>query len=234
MALISTQTRNNPTLKKLQSYLPPLNFITVHYTYFIVTCLLCSVIFYGSSSPQYSISYTDSLFLVVSAMTEAGLNTVNLSTMTTFQQTLLWLLIVIGSAIFVSISTVLTRKRVFEQRFKGVVRSMKEGRRERRRSMSVGREGEGVRVREKVKVEEPVDRHEFESRHSGPRDPTHRPGGADLVVESDHEREAEEAVVDEEPHSSVLQFAPEIPGSHHRVLSFVGVGAHPNSSSNSY
>lgn len=30
--------------------------------------------------------YTDALFLVVSAMTEAGLNTVNLSTLSTFQQ----------------------------------------------------------------------------------------------------------------------------------------------------
>jgi hypothetical protein len=126
---------------------------------------------------------------------------------------------------------VLTRKRVFEKRFKGVVRAQKEGRRERRRSMSmsmsIGRGEEGMRVREKVKVEEPVDRSEFESRHSGPRDPTPRP------VEGDRDREREEAVLDEEPHSPVLQFVPETPGSYHRVLSFVGVGAHPNSS-NSY
>ena len=52
--------------------LPPPNFITVHYAYFIGTCLLASVIFWGSSTPPRSISYTDSLFLTVSAMVRLG------------------------------------------------------------------------------------------------------------------------------------------------------------------
>ena len=64
----------------------------------------------------------DSLFLVVSAMTEAGLNTVNLSQMTTWQQVLLWLLIIIGSSIWVSIWTVLVRKHTFERRFEEIVK----------------------------------------------------------------------------------------------------------------
>ena len=81
-------------------------------------------------------SYTDSLFLVISAMTEAGLNTVNLSEINTFQQVILWILIIVGSSIFVSISTVLTRKRVFENRFKDIVKSQKEARRFRKQSMS--------------------------------------------------------------------------------------------------
>ncbi|KAF7856361.1 hypothetical protein EAF04_009889 [Stromatinia cepivora] len=117
--------------------LPPLNFITIHYTYFIITLLITSLIFWGSSNPSKSISYVDSLFLVTSAMTEAGLNTVNLSTMTTFQQVILWLLIVVGSAIFVSVATVRTRKRAFEVRFGEVVGRQKEERkRERMRSGS--------------------------------------------------------------------------------------------------
>lgn len=70
-------------------------------------------------------------------MTEAGLNTVNLSTLTTFQQVILWLLIVVGSAIFVSVATVRTRKRAFEVRFGEVVgRYKEERRRERMRSGS--------------------------------------------------------------------------------------------------
>ncbi|KAH8585859.1 cation transport protein-domain-containing protein [Bisporella sp. PMI_857] len=69
-------------------------------------------------------------------MTEAGLNTVNLSQITTFQQVLLWILILIGSTIFVSISTVVTRKRVFENRLRHVVELQKEARRMRKRSMS--------------------------------------------------------------------------------------------------
>jgi hypothetical protein len=90
---------DSSALRKVTAYLPPLNFITVHYTYFISVCLVTSLIFYGMSTPTYAIGYTDSLFLVVSAMTEAGLNTVNLSQMTTGQQFLLWLLILIVSRI---------------------------------------------------------------------------------------------------------------------------------------
>ncbi|KAK4229247.1 cation transport protein-domain-containing protein [Podospora fimiseda] len=111
------------TFTRLRSWLPPLNFITIHYAYFIVVSLVSSLIFWGSSDPARSISYIDSLFLVVSAMTEAGLNTVNLSQMTTWQQTLLFLLIIFGSSIWVSIWTVAARKRAFEQRFQYIVRA---------------------------------------------------------------------------------------------------------------
>ncbi|KAI1407608.1 TrkH-domain-containing protein [Hypoxylon sp. FL1857] len=113
----------------LRSLLPPLNFITIHYAYFIIVPLVSSLVFWGSSNPKFSISYVDSLFLVTSAMTEAGLNTVNLSQMTTWQQILLWLLIIIGSSIWVSIWTVLVRKHAFEVRFEEIVRK------ERKRSL---------------------------------------------------------------------------------------------------
>ncbi|OAA62490.1 Cation transporter [Niveomyces insectorum RCEF 264] len=107
--------------RRFRACLPPLNFITVHYAYFVVVPLVASVVFWGSSEPAFSISYTDSLFLVVSAMTEAGLNTVNLSQMTTWQQILLFLLIIFGSSIWVSIWTVAFRKHVFEQRFNTII-----------------------------------------------------------------------------------------------------------------
>ena len=48
--------------------LPPVNFITLHYAYFIVTCLISAIIFWGSSTPAHSISFTDSLFLVVGTL----------------------------------------------------------------------------------------------------------------------------------------------------------------------
>ncbi|KJZ70575.1 hypothetical protein HIM_10043 [Hirsutella minnesotensis 3608] len=119
-------------LAHLRAYLPPLNFITLHYAYFILVCLVTSVIFWGSSRPAYSISYVDSLFMTVSAMTEAGLNTVNLSQMTTWQQVLLFLLIMLGSSIWVSIWTVTTRLHVFEKRFEAIVRAERERDRELR------------------------------------------------------------------------------------------------------
>ncbi|KAF7502750.1 hypothetical protein GJ744_005189 [Endocarpon pusillum] len=96
--------------------LPDWSFITVHYLYFILMCLVISLLFWVTSTPSKNVSYVDSLFLVTSAMTEAGLNTVNLSQLNTFQQVLLFFLIILGSAIWVSIATVHIRKRAFEQK----------------------------------------------------------------------------------------------------------------------
>ncbi|KAI0396446.1 TrkH-domain-containing protein [Xylariaceae sp. FL0594] len=114
--------RSIRSLQRFRPLRPPLNFITVHYAYFLIVSLVASLVFWGSSNPRFSITYVDSLFLVISAMTEAGLNTVNLSQMTTWQQTLLWFLIIIGSSIWVSIWTVLVRKHTFERRFKEIVK----------------------------------------------------------------------------------------------------------------
>jgi hypothetical protein len=247
----------NKGVKQLQSHLPPLNFITVHYTYFIVTCMVFSLMFWGSSHPARSISYTDSLFLVVSAMSETGLNTVNLSQMTTFQQVLLWILIVIGSSIFVSIGTILTRKRAFEARFKHVVALQKEHRRLHRRSVSsLGVRDMPVdeRLGESRKPAEPVDHSAFESRHSLPRDPTNCASRTGPMVEmpSDPEGgpEKEGSVetsgvnVRTQAKGSVgengrarssdadhITFASSPTSEHRHVLSFVGVGGHANSTS---
>ncbi|RYO93698.1 hypothetical protein DL766_004764 [Monosporascus sp. MC13-8B] len=64
-------------LEKISPSLPPLNFIAIHYAYFIFVSLAASLVFWGSSNPSFGISYVDSLFLFISAMTEAGPNTVN-------------------------------------------------------------------------------------------------------------------------------------------------------------
>lgn len=123
--------------RALRRWLPPLNFITIHYLYFIGTCLLSAIIFWGSSTPARSVSFTDSLFLTVSAMSLAGLNTVNLSTLNTFQQFLLFLLIMLGSAIFVSAFVVHVRRHYFERKFKDVIEKERERvRRSRGRSTS--------------------------------------------------------------------------------------------------
>ena len=97
---------------------PRRNFITLHYTYFFITTLSASAILWCSSSSSSTISYVDSLFMVVSAMTEAGLNTVNLSTLNMFQQVLLFVLMILGSSIWVSWLVVLLRRRGFEMALK--------------------------------------------------------------------------------------------------------------------
>ena len=96
--------------------------------------MLSSIIFWGSSTPSKSVNYTDSLFLVVSAMTLAGLNTVNLSQLNTFQQFILFVLILLGSAIWVSIAVVHVRRKAFERKFKRIVETARQKRRERSNS----------------------------------------------------------------------------------------------------
>lgn len=86
--------------KSIRSYLPHVRFLTVHYAYFIIVTLVCSGILWGSSTPAHSLRYIDALYLAVSAMTLAGMNTVNLSTLNTFQQLLLFFLIMSGSAVW--------------------------------------------------------------------------------------------------------------------------------------
>ena len=113
----------------------------------------------------------------------------------------------------------------------------------------------GERLQER-KVAEPLDGSGFESRHSGPRDPTSAPeGGAghddaqlngegkkDGSTGSESTAVGEKSVTMDEgvrprrgsgttDRISFMRYAPPSPEElqHRRVLSFVGVGAHPNS-----
>lgn len=92
--------------KTIRAYLPRIRFLTVHYAYFIGLSFITSAIFWGTSSPAQSVRYIDSLFLTVSAMTLAGMNTVNLSTLNTFQQVLLFFLIMSGSAVRIAMTPI--------------------------------------------------------------------------------------------------------------------------------
>ncbi|KAI9822840.1 MAG: hypothetical protein M1826_000368 [Phylliscum demangeonii] len=110
-----------PVLRRMacaiNEYIAPVNFITLHYLYFIGVCLVASGIFWGAATPAGSISYPDALLHCVSAMTLAGLNTLLLSTFNSFQQALLFVLMVMGSAILVSAVVVHVRRKAFDVRF---------------------------------------------------------------------------------------------------------------------
>ncbi len=67
-------------------------------------------------------------------MTLAGLNTVNLSQLNTFQQIILFILIILGSAIWVSIAVVHVRRKAFERKFKSIVEMERQRRRDRSNS----------------------------------------------------------------------------------------------------
>jgi hypothetical protein len=99
--------------------------------------MIASVIFWGASTPAHSVRYIDALFLVVSAMTLSGLGSINLSIINTFQQIMLFILIMMGSAIFVSAFVVLLRKRAFEKKFRIVVEKKRQKDGTRRRTTSL-------------------------------------------------------------------------------------------------
>ena len=69
-------------------------------------------------------------------MTLAGLNTINLSQLNTFQQFILFLLILLGSAIWVSIAVVHIRRKAFERKFKSFLERGRQRRRDRSNSAS--------------------------------------------------------------------------------------------------
>lgn len=103
--------RVNP--RRFFSELP--TYHRVHWTYFIVVCLLMSGVFYWASTPHKHVSYTDSLFLTVSSMTCTGLNTLNLSTLNVAQQLFIFCLMIIGNQPFISGMVLLWRQNGFRQ-----------------------------------------------------------------------------------------------------------------------
>ena len=96
-----------------------LNFYRMHVICFLCTIILSSVIMYGSgvngnsddAEAHFKLRYIDAIFLCTSAMTNAGLNTVNLYNLTGFQQSVLCILILIGNV------TVTTNAAIWIRRF---------------------------------------------------------------------------------------------------------------------
>ncbi|KAI1137482.1 TrkH-domain-containing protein [Hypoxylon sp. FL0543] len=121
----------NAAARAVKPYLPPVNYITLHYAYFIGTTIVATLIFWGSSVPAYSIGWWDSMFMVMSAITATGLNTVNVSQLTTFQQVELWILMIIGSQVLISYVTIAFRKHIFEKRFEDIVKMERERRKKK-------------------------------------------------------------------------------------------------------
>ncbi|KAI1506257.1 cation transport protein-domain-containing protein [Biscogniauxia marginata] len=117
--------------RAIRPYLPPVNYITLHYAYFIGTTIVGTLIFWGASAPAYSIGWWDSMFMVMSAITASGLNTVNVSQLTTFQQVELCVLMMIGSQVLISHATIAFRKHIFEKRFEDIVEMEREKRKKK-------------------------------------------------------------------------------------------------------
>ncbi|KAL8831189.1 MAG: hypothetical protein Q9191_001001 [Dirinaria sp. TL-2023a] len=112
------------------------NFYRVHLSYFILTIIVSSVIVYGSgvngnsddAEAQFRLRYIDALFLCASAMTNTGLNTVNLGSITAFQQSVLAILLLLGNIVTVSVATIWIRRHFFRQHANEFVQHSQAGR----------------------------------------------------------------------------------------------------------
>ncbi|KAJ6593443.1 cation transport protein-domain-containing protein [Mycena capillaripes] len=101
-----------------------LNFYRVHILFFTFTPLIFSGIFYASNG-QYRVSYIDALYNCVSAMTVCGLATVDLSSLTGWQQVILFVQMCLGSPVVVSWVMVYLRKYYFAKKFDHIIEAAK-------------------------------------------------------------------------------------------------------------
>ena len=113
-----------------------MNFYRVHLIYFLLTTILSSIIMYGSgingnsddAQVQFRLRYIDAIFLCASAMTNAGLNTVNLNDLTGFQQAILFFLILIGNVTVTTNAAIWVRRYFFREHLKNFLKHSKTAR----------------------------------------------------------------------------------------------------------
>ncbi|OJT05481.1 Low-affinity potassium transport protein [Trametes pubescens] len=84
------------------------------------TPLIFSGIFYAANG-QYHVDYIDCLYNCVSAITVCGLATVDLSSLTPFQQVLLFIQMCLGSPVVISWTMVYIRRSFFARKFQRIV-----------------------------------------------------------------------------------------------------------------
>lgn len=115
---------------------PNFNFISAHYCWVLGMSILASVLIYGGG--QGNIAYVDALFFGSGANTQAGLNTMDLNKLNTFQQAVIYVFMMISGPITLHGSVVFMRLYWFEKRFQHVVREARHRRRTLTRTKSKG------------------------------------------------------------------------------------------------
>ncbi|TVY89581.1 Low-affinity potassium transport protein [Lachnellula willkommii] len=117
---------------------PHFNFITVHYFWIIGMAIFGSICLY----PNKNIKYIDALFIASGAATQSGLNTVDISSLNTFQQIVLYLVPMLTNPITINSSVVFLRLYWFEKRFQHIAQEAKKGRRSIAKTISKARTDE--------------------------------------------------------------------------------------------
>ncbi|RKF58467.1 Low-affinity potassium transport protein [Erysiphe neolycopersici] len=101
------------------------SFISVHYIFVIGVLIFGSICIYCTGD----IDYIDALFLSCGAATQAGLNTVDINQLKTWQQVVLYLIPIITNPIMMNTSVVFLRLWWFEKKFQHVVQEARRNRR---------------------------------------------------------------------------------------------------------
>ncbi|KAG5438771.1 hypothetical protein PCANB_002491 [Pneumocystis canis] len=104
-------------LKTTQILLPKVNFLRLHYIYILVMTIIGTFLIYV----QNNIQYIDALFLACSAATQAGLVTLNINTLTTYQQVVLYIIPMLTTPIFIHSITAIVRLFLIREKFDNIV-----------------------------------------------------------------------------------------------------------------
>ncbi|KAL1866828.1 hypothetical protein VTK73DRAFT_4477 [Phialemonium thermophilum] len=99
---------------------PHFNFISSHYFWIIGLTIVGSILIYAPG--RGNIAYIDALFFASASNTQAGLNTIDVNRLNTFQQVVMYLLILMANPITVHSFVVFLRLYWFEKRFQHIVR----------------------------------------------------------------------------------------------------------------
>ncbi|KAH9950694.1 TrkH-domain-containing protein [Amylocystis lapponica] len=97
-----------------------LNFYRIHLLLFVLIPLLGAAVFVASNG-EFKITYIDALYVCVSAATGCGLTTIDLSSTTAWQQTIIVILELTGNQAFVSWVVVIARRQYFRSHLEHIV-----------------------------------------------------------------------------------------------------------------
>ncbi|KAI1828354.1 cation transport protein-domain-containing protein [Xylaria intraflava] len=116
---------------------PHFNFISLHYFWIIGWTILGSILIYAAGRGK--VAYIDALAFAAGANTQAGLNTLDLNLLNTFQQLVIYFLTLLSNPITIHSSVVFLRLYWFEKRFQHVVHEARLRRSTLSRSRSKGK-----------------------------------------------------------------------------------------------
>lgn len=100
-------------------YHKKIHFLQLHYLYILLLSFLGSTFFYFQ--PGTTWNYIDALFMATTAVTNTGLNTVSMSSLSTWQILVMYFGSFFGSHIMISIIIVYVRRHYFSKRFEDIL-----------------------------------------------------------------------------------------------------------------